>query len=74
MKQYFVGIDIGSTASKVAVLCNGALADAFVLPTGWNDGRLPGRFMKFCSGKATRKICAVWQPVTDGSPWNMPTR
>ena len=36
MKQYFVGIDIGSTASKVAVLCDGALADAFVLPTGWN--------------------------------------
>ena len=36
MKQYFVGIDIGSTASKVAVLCDGAMADAFVLPTGWN--------------------------------------
>lgn len=36
MKQYFVGIDIGSTASKVAVLCEGAVADAFVLPTGWN--------------------------------------
>lgn len=36
MKQYDVGIDIGSTASKVAVLCDGALADAFVLPTGWN--------------------------------------
>ena len=36
MEQYFVGIDIGSTASKVVVLCNGAIADAFVLPTGWN--------------------------------------
>ena len=36
MKQYYVGIDIGSTASKVAVLCDDALADAFVLPTGWN--------------------------------------
>ena len=36
MKQYYVGIDIGSTASKVAVLCDGTLADAFVLPTGWN--------------------------------------
>jgi predicted CoA-substrate-specific enzyme activase len=36
MKQYYVGIDIGSTASKVAVLCDGALADTFVLPTGWN--------------------------------------
>ena len=36
MKQYYVGIDIGSTASKVAVLCDGVLVDAFVLPTGWN--------------------------------------
>ena len=35
-KQYFVGIDIGSTASKVVVLCDGTIADAFVLPTGWN--------------------------------------
>lgn len=34
--QYFVGIDIGSTASKVVVLHNGTIADAFVLPTGWN--------------------------------------
>ena len=36
MKQYYVGIDIGSTASKVAVLCDGILEDSFVLPTGWN--------------------------------------
>ena len=36
MKQYVVGVDIGSTASKVAVLSDGAVADAFVLPTGWN--------------------------------------
>lgn len=35
-KQYYIGIDIGSTASKVAVLCDGTIADAFVLPTGWN--------------------------------------
>lgn len=34
--RYFVGIDIGSTASKVAVLAGGTLVDAFVLPTGWN--------------------------------------
>ena len=36
MGQYFAGIDIGSTASKVVVLHEGAVADAFVLPTGWN--------------------------------------
>lgn len=35
-KQYYVGIDIGSTASKVVVLQDGTVADAFVLPTGWN--------------------------------------
>ena len=35
-KQYYTGIDIGSTASKVVVLCDGAILDAFVLPTGWN--------------------------------------
>ena len=35
-KQYYVGIDIGSTASKVVVLRDGAILDAFVLPTGWN--------------------------------------
>ncbi len=36
MMQYYVGIDIGSTASKVVVLSAGAVADAFVLTTGWN--------------------------------------
>lgn len=35
-ENYFVGIDIGSTASKVAVLQAGQLEDTFVLPTGWN--------------------------------------
>ena len=37
MENYcYVGIDIGSTASKVAVIHNEQLADTFVLPTGWN--------------------------------------
>lgn len=36
MKQYYVGIDIGSTASKVAVIRNEQPVDTFVLPTGWN--------------------------------------
>ena len=35
-KQHYVGIDIGSTASKVVVLGDGVIVDAFVLPTGWN--------------------------------------
>ena len=34
--SYFTGIDIGSTASKVVVLDEARLVDAFVLPTGWS--------------------------------------
>ena len=33
---YFVGIDIGSTASKTVILDGEKVIDAFVLPTGWN--------------------------------------
>lgn len=33
--MYYVGIDIGSTASKVVV--RGGIEDHFVLPTGWNS-------------------------------------
>lgn len=35
-KKYYVGIDIGSTASKTVVLNEGKVVDSFVLPTGWN--------------------------------------
>lgn len=34
--RYAVGIDIGSTASKVVVLEGRHIADHFTLPTGWN--------------------------------------
>lgn len=34
--KYFVGIDIGSTASKTVVLSESGVEDSFVLPTGWN--------------------------------------
>lgn len=33
---YYVGIDIGSTASKVVVLQNNRIVGHFTLPTGWN--------------------------------------
>lgn len=36
-KQYYIGIDIGSTASKVVVTDNERLIDSFCLPTGWNS-------------------------------------
>lgn len=35
-REYFVGIDIGSTASKTVVLEDGRIVCAFTLPTGWN--------------------------------------
>ena len=36
-KQYYVGIDIGSTASKVVVLDDEKLVKSFCIPTGWNS-------------------------------------
>jgi len=36
-KQYYVGIDIGSTASKVVVLDDEKLVNSFCIPTGWNS-------------------------------------
>jgi predicted CoA-substrate-specific enzyme activase len=35
-QTYFVGIDIGSTASKTVVLENNRIKEFFTLPTGWN--------------------------------------
>lgn len=35
--NYYTGIDIGSTASKVVVLDDTELVDRFVLPTGWSS-------------------------------------
>ena len=35
--NYYIGIDIGSTASKVVVLDDGAIAASFVIPTGWSS-------------------------------------
>ena len=48
-KRYHVGIDIGSTASKVVVLRERYIHDLFTLPTGW-------------SGKETAdQICRILQ-------------
>ena len=35
--KYYVGIDIGSTASKVVVLDNEKIIKQFVIPTGWSS-------------------------------------
>lgn len=36
MNNYAIGIDIGSTATKVVVLKDGVICEKFILPTGWN--------------------------------------
>lgn len=36
MSRYYVGIDIGSTASKTVILDGEKTVDSFTLPTGWN--------------------------------------
>ena len=43
---HYVGIDIGSTASKVVVLKNNQIADHFTLPTGWNGKETAGNIYK----------------------------
>ncbi len=35
--MFYIGIDIGSTASKVCVFENDNIKDVFVLPTGWSS-------------------------------------
>lgn len=38
----YVGIDIGSTASKTVILDGTGIVDSFVLPTGWNGRETAG--------------------------------
>ncbi|MFL0247274.1 acyl-CoA dehydratase activase [Candidatus Clostridium stratigraminis] len=35
--MYYIGIDIGSTASKAVVMENGEIIKYFILPTGWSS-------------------------------------
>lgn len=45
--KFYIGIDIGSTASKTAVLdAAGALLHTFTLPTGWNSKETAGHIRK----------------------------
>ena len=54
--SYYTGIDIGSTATKVVVLSDGAVADRFTLPTGWSS--------KETAGEVSRRLAASGYPVT----------
>lgn len=48
---YFVGIDIGSTASKTVILDEEKVVDAFTLPTGWNGRETAGNIYKVLEEK-----------------------
>ena len=46
-KNYYIGIDIGSTASKTVVLNpDSTIAHSFVLPTGWNSKETAGKILE----------------------------
>lgn len=53
--RYYTGIDIGSTATKVVVLNEGAVIDRFVLPTGWSS--------KETADEVSRRLAAAGHPV-----------
>lgn len=56
--NYFTGIDIGSTASKVVVLSETEIEDRFVLPTGWSS--------RETSSDIARRLAEGGHPVGEG--------
>lgn len=56
--NYYTGIDIGSTASKVVVLDNEKIAAHFVIPTGWSS--------KETAREIARRLADMGMPVDDG--------
>lgn len=51
MKQYYVGIDIGSTAAKVVVLDDEGFVEKLQLPTGWNGKETAQRIYELLCDK-----------------------
>lgn len=52
---YYTGIDIGSTASKVAVFDDDKLINTFVLPTGWNSRETADNIYKMLNETGVNK-------------------
>lgn len=46
MSKFYVGIDIGSTASKTVILDEEKVIDSFTLPTGWNGREIAENIYK----------------------------
>lgn len=49
--RHFVGIDIGSTASKIVVMDETSILEHFVIPTGWNGKETAERIRRILSEK-----------------------
>lgn len=58
-KKYNVGIDIGSTSSKIIILEEEKIIDSFLLPTGWNGKETAGKIYSILlkKGYATSMKC-----------------
>lgn len=61
--MYYIGIDIGSTASKVCILDDEKIKDTFVVATGWSSVKtaenIRGKLENFGMNKDNSKIVAT---------------
>ena len=73
-----VGVDIGSTATKVAVLDGeGALVHTALMPTGFSASMRHAVLKRSLRARASRRTPparASWRRATVASPSRMPTR
>lgn len=53
--MYYVGIDIGSTAAKVAIFEGNNLKDTFVMPTGWSSLETANKIKDIILSKGIRE-------------------
>lgn len=61
--MFYIGIDIGSTASKVCIMENESIKETFVLPTGWSSvetaSNIKNRLDEFGIDESNSKIVAT---------------
>ncbi len=61
--MYYIGIDIGSTAAKVAIFEGDSLKDTFVMPTGWSSietsKTIDKKLKSMCIYEENRKVVAT---------------
>ena len=66
----YVGIDIGSTCAKTAVMNeNKEIKDTFVIPTGWSSLEAVERINETLSSRGVNRMKQpVFPPVTGAKP------